>query len=175
MDEYGRDLESSIEGVLEHLEIINIALFRMAENLAKEANAALNSRIKRAAHSPRIGLAARRRNGFWGPRLVWVRIGGPREGRVASGRGQRGEWTQVARVTREFAMPDGLSVHLNAFDGIEEPVRGMVRDFEIRAREIRETAKVFRDTYLGSMRVRRKLETRRSAPGRSGSGLVREA
>jgi hypothetical protein len=36
LDEYDRDLESSIAGVLEHLEIINIALFRMGENLARK-------------------------------------------------------------------------------------------------------------------------------------------
>lgn len=153
--------------ILEHLETVNSALFRMAETLAEEANSEISSLARRVVRSPGISLSARSRRGFWGPRLVWVRIGGPRQARIASSRGHRGEWVGVPRVTREISMPDGLSVHMNVFEGIEEPLKGKLRDYEVRAREIREAARVFRDTYHGAMKVIQKLETRRAAEARS--------
>ncbi len=160
--------------ILDQIETVNVALFRMAESLAKEANSELAARGRRALHSPGLGLSVRTRKGFWGPRLVWVRVGGPRQARVASSRGGRGEWAGVARITRELPMPDGVSVHMNAFEGVDEPMREIARDYEIRAREIRATARVFRETYLGMGTVVKKLEARRAHERRSGSGLVRE-
>ncbi|PZQ48819.1 MAG: hypothetical protein DI556_13470 [Rhodovulum sulfidophilum] len=71
-------------------------------------------------------------------------------------------------------MPDGVSVHMNAFEGVDEPMRAIARDYEIRAREIRRAAKVFRETYLGMGTVVENLEARRAHERRSGSGLVRE-
>lgn len=171
--DYSERLKTEATIVLEQLESINVSLFRMADDLSEEVNAELNARGRRAARSPRLGLKARSRRGFWGPRLVWIRIGGPREAKIATGRGKQGEWTGVGRVTREIPMPDGLSVHMNAFDGIEEPLKGKLRDYEVRAREIREAARVFRDTYHGAMKVIQKLESRRAAEARSGSGMVR--
>lgn len=166
-------LRSTSIAILEQLETANSALFRMAETLAKEANSEIASLSRRAVRSPGIALSARSRRGFWGPRLVWVRIGGPRQARIASSRGQRGEWVGVARVTREIPMPDGLSVHMNVFEGMEEPIRSVARDYEVRAREIREAARVYRETYHGATKVIQRLESRRAAEARSGSGMVR--
>lgn len=165
------DLDAQLDGILEHLEYVNLALYKRAGALKDEANREISSLDRRAIRTSRIGMAVRGRKGFWGPRLVWVRIGPPRGKATRAGNGQQ----NVPRATREFPMPDGVRVHFNHFETLDERIRERVLDFERRAREIRSAAKLFRATYMGAIQLRETEKSIRSAHGRSGSGLVREA
>ena len=141
----GHDYESlhmSIRAYLaERLELMNLLLYGEATELADEATKLIGAYAAKNVKAGGLALVVRYRQGQWGPRIVWIRIGRPIEYRVATRKPTGG---QVPRETREVAMPTGTAAHLNTFRNLEEPLRTELRNIEIRARRLRRVTAKYR-------------------------------
>ena len=127
------------------LEKMNVWIYREAEALASEARDAIDLATDRNENVGGLSLSVRYRQGQWGPRIVWIRIGKPMElnsGKRAATRG----W--VPRETREIPMPSGTWVHLNTFRRLPEPLASQLVDVELRARKLRRLVVRYRQIAL---------------------------